>query len=792
MRLGSILLLTALVFSILAPITVSAADVLQTKYATVLDFDRVHQALDYTSGSMVPSGGDFWIADRTPNSLAHNWEGGGNTEGIIDMGLKKFDEVTEAPATGYQTDAVAQEGHTYVTSSPGKHRYGKFYIDDVVKAGDRPGLTVTEFSIRYAYQPDGSRNLVTGTAQPPISPPPPPSGCNWAGTWDTYDVPSLGGKYLDTLYFQQVGNQLTVTYKNYSYRKIIGTVSGSILTGTWGDSPPYTQGIADITMSTDCNSITGRWRWHSSAGWEGTWVGTRQSIALPPQPPTVGGTSSSGTAPAGGGLYENYKGSPDIGGDVRMNYWHGQIFTSLANHQVNSVKLLAYRIGNPGTLIVSIRATNSSGHPTGSDLASGTTGGDTLPLSQPGEWREITFSQPVSLTAGTKYAIVARAPGGGGGNAVKWLTDGTAPDYVGGNRESSGDSGANWQSDFNSDYLFELWGPISGSTGQPAGSSGTASGCSWAGIWDAYEYESGQLLGTMTIVQSGNRVTVNYDYRPELKIMGTLSDTSPNVVDGTWGRAPLYDSNPVRLVLVDDCSEINGFAADKGSSNFSPEWYAIRHKATSTAPAQSSAAATGTGTSAITGANTGTQLIVESRTALLGDTILVPVRLENAQSMGSLGYSIKYDPVVIQFIKADKGAIMPADASFIANSPQQGTIILAYAASSSIKGSGTTAQIEFKAIGVQGSQSALTLSDVTATGSGGGQIAVNSVNGQVTIGQKIKGDGTGDGQVTVLDALMALKMYVKAITENLVLDVNNDGKVTPEDARLILNMAKPK
>jgi hypothetical protein len=49
----------------------------------------------------------------------------------------------------------------------------------------------------------------------------------------------------------------------------------------------------------------------------------------------------------------------------------------------------------------------------------------------------------VILTGGARYAIVARAPGGGGGNAVKWLTDTSSPDYTGGNREASGDAGAN-------------------------------------------------------------------------------------------------------------------------------------------------------------------------------------------------------------------------------------------------------------------------------------------------------------------------------------------------------------
>ena len=131
-RYYHVLVIALLITAFLLPLQLSAADVLPTKFVTVLDFDKVHQALDYVTGSMVSSGGDFWIADRTPNAIAHNWYGGGNTEGIIDMGLKKFDEVIEAPATGYQTDTVAQEGHTYVTSSPGKGMYGKFYIDDII------------------------------------------------------------------------------------------------------------------------------------------------------------------------------------------------------------------------------------------------------------------------------------------------------------------------------------------------------------------------------------------------------------------------------------------------------------------------------------------------------------------------------------------------------------------------------------------------------------------------------------------------------------------------------------
>jgi len=665
-----IVLTIALLITVsLLPFQAAAADMLPTKFVTVLDFDKVHQALDYVTGGMVPSGGDFWIADRTPNAVAHNWEGGGNTEGIIDMGLKKFDEVTEAPATGYQTDAVAQGGHTYVTSSPGKGRYGKFYIDDILRAGDRPGLTITEFSIRYAYQPNGSRNLVTSTAQPP---PPPPSGCNWTGTWDTYDVPSLGGKYLDTLYFQQVGNQLTVTYKNYTYRKIVGTISGNILTGTWGDSPPYTQGIIDITMSTDCNSITGRWRWPSSAGWEGTWVGTRQSVVLPPQPPTGGGTTSGGTIPAGGGLYENYRGSPDVGGDVRMNYWHGQTFTALSGHPIGGVKLMAYRIGYPGSLIVSIRATDAGGHPAGPDLATGSTGGDTLPVSLPGEWREITFPQSLSLTAGSRYAIVARAPGGGGGNAVKWMTDSTAPDYTGGNRESSGDSGASWQSDFNSDYLFEIWGTSS---------------------------DSGTGPGTDT---------------------GTNTDTD-------------------------------------------------------------------TGTSVVTGL--GTKLVAESKTAIPSSTIQVPIFLNNASNIGSMNFVLTYNPQVLRVNKVDSGSLLTG-ALFTPNYQSPPEVRCGVATSGGVNGSGTMAYIEFQVIGTAGSSSPLTFSELSASTTSGQSITVASQNGTVTVASdKLKGDYNGDGKVTEVDALAALRMSVKLLAQDLTLDMNGDGKLTAEDARLILKKA---
>ena len=54
----------------------------------------------------------------------------------------------------------------------------------------------------------------------------------------------------------------------------------------------------------------------------------------------------------------------------------------------------------------------------------------------------------------------------------------------------------------------------------------------------------------------------------------------------------------------------------------------------------------------------------------------------------------------------------------------------------------------------------------------------------------VKGDYNGDGKVTELDALAALKMSVGSLSPvNLNLDLDGNGKVTAEDARLILKKA---
>ncbi|MBL7062025.1 MAG: hypothetical protein ISS54_04745 [Dehalococcoidia bacterium] len=182
-------------------------------------------------------------------------------------------------------------------------------------------------------------------------------------------------------------------------------------------------------------------------------------------------------------------------------------------------------------------------------------------------------------------------------------------------------------------------------------------------------------------------------------------------------------------------------------------------------------------------------LIAEDRIVPPGATVQVPIRLENAQNIGSLGFNLSYDPAVAQVTKVLKGSLPPA---FTYNDREPGIIRFGFATTEGISGvKGSAAYVEFKAVGAEGSRSPLTLSEPLATDTSGATLSVELVHGELTIRQRQRGDCDGDGRITVLDALCPLKMYVKLMAEDLILDMDGDGRVTPEDARRILEMARP-
>lgn len=190
----------------------------------------------------------------------------------------------------------------------------------------------------------------------------------------------------------------------------------------------------------------------------------------------------------------------------------------------------------------------------------------------------------------------------------------------------------------------------------------------------------------------------------------------------------------------------------------------------------------------ITPSTTGTILYIEDRTIASGTESQTKIRCTNAHNIGDFGIDITYDPSVIEIFEVYKGAlqnIVSTTQDWNIISP--GTLRIGIITSQGITGDGSLAEIRFKAIGSTGDYTTLTL-DVTAHDANTFTAkTLLKYNGQITISSQIPiGDGNGDGKVTWLDALLALRMYVGKEPVNLILDVNHDGEVTPLDATMIL------
>lgn len=158
--------------------------------------------------------------------------------------------------------------------------------------------------------------------------------------------------------------------------------------------------------------------------------------------------------------YESYAAGGDTSFQRAGANWDSQTFTPSIAHTITSVKLFMFQFTGfpPGLITVRIRAT-AAGKPSGGDLCSGTTNGNTLPSIAAGgfqagaEWREIFFGAGTPLAAGTKYAIVISVAA-----AACQINATTVGGYAGGDRCVSGDSGATWANNNPQDFYFEEWG----------------------------------------------------------------------------------------------------------------------------------------------------------------------------------------------------------------------------------------------------------------------------------------------------------------------------------------------
>jgi hypothetical protein len=273
-------------------------------------------------------------------------------------------------------------------------------------------------------------------------------------------------------------------------------------------------------------------------------------------------------------------------------------------------------------------------------------------------------------------------------------------------------------------------------------------------------------------------------------------------------------------------------------------------------PAQPPRLGTWTGTSVLPGdpptgePATTTKLTFQAaqRRPTQGEIFQAPIWILNGADLRNLNVTLTYDPEVIEPAEPPMvpGNLM-GGAAFETNFPNRlrGQNLAGFRSQSGLSapGAGTLVTFRFKAIGNVGDRTPLTLEVTTINrGASGERPAFDVIHGMVHIvGKRTPGDGTatpprsppppssgglagngggtgngtgtgngaGGGAIppppatppssplTMADALLALKMSVKQIPENLVLDVTSDdpasgapdGKVTSRDAYVIAQRA---
>ena len=809
-KVVSQILVTTLVLALLLVSVPAVADSgLTSGFAKIKDWDETHEAFSFSSGQVAWGSGDFFISPRG----IHVFE----SPGIIDMGLVYLDDVGEAPATGYVEMAAPVDGHTYVVRSNGK--YGKFYLEETYD-----WLTPIQYGISWVYQTNGTRSLGSS-----------------ASTGQTV-TSGQTGTVADT----------GCTYEQYitAYNKLT-----SLMSQGKGDTPEAQAAYAEYAKVKACyeSGSTGTGQSSTSTSTSTSTSSGTYTIPTTTTPPAIPPTSTStASTPVTLHLTCENKDNEERGCGPFYGT-HTYLFGSLYVTSVvvrfdtgrkfdcrSAVSLQVYRNGAWQT-IETINAVSSSGNsefaplevqvPVNDTIAgfrisdgcvccidfseitiygsqstpqSSTT--TTTSSSQTSPAAGQTFSYPPSkwvpaqdgqsaVSLGQDQICISSMKPGGAMAYTKRDYDITS-DYTVEFDYMVGTDDNHWIIVYSDGYLFLIidWG-----TQLSHCQTGRLPLHLEVNRWykirmDAYPgqgkydvYADGVKLGTAVNLhvgfnhklERGNLLTWLDKIYPAWDCIYLGDIDNEYFMAGRYNRGiACWKNITVRQSAGTTTSTITPVTEDPQKPGLDPSQIV--------SPPTTSTATTTTSTTSIPA---GTALIAESRTVMTGGTVQVPIYFQDAQNIGSLGFTLSYDPAVVQVVKVSKGSLL-SSATFT-SSDQSGSIIFGFASPQAISGNGSAAVVEFKALGSAGSSSSLTLSEILATSYYGSSLAVSPVNGLLTIGQNQPGDADGDGKLSVLDALIALKMYVKTLPLDLIADINQDGKVTPEDARLIMQKAKP-
>ncbi len=172
-----------------------------------------------------------------------------------------------------------------------------------------------------------------------------------------------------------------------------------------------------------------------------------------------------------------------------------------------------------------------------------------------------------------------------------------------------------------------------------------------------------------------------------------------------------------------------------------------------------------------------------------GEIVTVPVYLLNPDGLANLNVTVTYSPAVaVAEGKIARGNVL-GNALFETNAGESGQARVGLAGTKPVSDSGILAHIPFRITGHPGDRAELLVAVSTANRVDGTTLSAETITGAILVLDEaggVPGDSDGDKTLTAGDALAALKMSVKLLPEKKSSDADGDGKVTSNDARVIL------
>lgn len=184
--------------------------------------------------------------------------------------------------------------------------------------------------------------------------------------------------------------------------------------------------------------------------------------------------------------------------------------------------------------------------------------------------------------------------------------------------------------------------------------------------------------------------------------------------------------------------------------------------------------------------NTGFSVKIGNVKVKAGETVTLPVEVIKPADVSSLNVEIGYSAAVANVKEKPVAGALKGNRLFEANHGESGVVLVGLAGSAPLNSDGQLAVIAFTAVGKPGEKTPLTVKVTSANLSNGGLVTAATIDGELEIVSQSRGDINNDDVVDPRDALDALKMSVRLLPVNLAADMDDNGVITANDARMIL------